>query len=445
MIAVPITLAQPLPSRRSGARPVAALLALLLAVGLSAPAIAQNVLIRNATVHTVGPQGSLPGADVLVEAGIIRTVGQGLVAPDGVLVVEADGRPLTPGLFAGLTGIGIEEVSAEPSGNDGALSYPAPLMPQMRPEFDVATAYNPRSTLLPIARRGGLSWTVLAAGSGEGGSIVAGQGAAVRLDGGFDAPYGQSSALFVNLGGRLAPLSGNSRAAQYMLLEQAFAEARGAVPVHLPSNLLTPAGRGALARQLDVGRLVVSVDRAADIRRVLALAERERFSLVLSGAAEGWLLADRIAAAGVPVLIDSLANLPVSFDAIAARLDAAARLHAAGVKVGFSQSGDASHNARKVRQLAGNAVANGLPWEAGLAGLTRVPAEAFGLGAQLGSIEVGKQADLVLWSGDPLEVNTMAERMWLAGVERPLVSRQTELRDRYLRPEGRLPRAYPAR
>jgi len=146
--------------------------------------------------------------------------------------------------------------------------------------------------------------------------------------------------------------------------------------------------------------------------------------------------------------VDSLANLPASFDHLGASLETAARLNAAGVRVGFSQAGDASHYARKLRQLAGNAVANGLPWEAGLAALTRIPAESFGAGAQLGSIEVGKRADLVLWDGDPLDVIHLAEQVWLGGQAQPMRSRQSELRDRYLRaaPDraaGALPLAYP--
>ena len=116
----------------------------------------------------------------------------------------------------------------------------------------------------------------------------------------------------------------------------------------------------------------------------------------------------------------------------------------AGVAVGFTQSGDASHNARKIRQLAGNAVANGLPWADGLAALTRVPAETLGVADQLGSIAVGRRADLVLWSGDPLEVSTVATQVWLDGEAQPMRSRQTELRDRYLRGANGLPRAYPA-
>src|SRR3546814_12202742 len=109
--------------------------------------------------------------------------------------------------------------------------------------------------------------------------------------------------------------------------------------------------------------------------QLLRWSKRHGVRIAISGGAEAWKLAPQLAAAGVPVFVDPLANLPSDFDHIGASMENAARLHAAGVAVGFTQSGDASHNARKIRQLAGNAVANGLPWADGLAGLTRVPAQ----------------------------------------------------------------------
>lgn len=411
----------------------------------SALALAQDVLIRNATVHTASAAGTLRGNDVLVQGGVIRAIGPQLVAPAGISIIDANGAPLTPGLFAGVSGIGIEEVSAEASANDSALAFgaSAPQAAQMRPEFDVTLAYNPRSSLLPVARMGGLSFTQLAAGSGPGGSIIAGQGGLVRLDGGFDGiPFAEQRALFINLGGNLAALSGNSRAGAYMLLAQAISEARSAPPAGSANTLLTPAGRSSLAGYFGHGRVLVGVDRAADILRVIDIAKREKLDIVLVGAAEGWLVASQLAAAKVPVLIDGLENLPASFDSLTASLENAARLHAAGVAVGFSQRGDASHNARKIRQLAGNAVANGLPWDAALAGLTAVPAKALGVDDRIGSIAVGKLADLVLWSGDPLELTSSARQVWLAGKAMAMQSRQTQLRDRYLRAAGPLPRAY---
>ena len=194
---------------------------------------------------------------------------------------------------------------------------------------------------------------------------------------------------------------------------------------------------------------MVGVNRAADIRQLLRWADKEKVRIAISGGAEAWKVAPELARTRVPVFIDGLAALPSDFDQIGATLENAKRLDAAGVSVGFTQSGDASHNARKIRQHAGNAVANGLPWDDGLAGLTRVPAEALGVGDQLGSIAVGQRADLVLWSGDPLEVSSVARQVWLGGNAIPMRSRQTELRDRYLHPSapaeaGGLPRAYPA-
>ena len=410
-------------------------------------ASAQDVLIRNATVHTATARGALAGADVLVRDGRIAAIGNGLDAA-GAQVVEAEGRPLTPALFGGISGIGIEEVSAEDPTTDASLALGV-LTSEMsvRPEFVVTRAYYPASVLVPVARVDGIGWTLLGANATLGGSIIGGQGGVVRLDGSPD-PVGPR-VLFVQLGGGSAELTGNSRAAQWMLLDQLVAEARGRISPESRHSLLTPAGRETLRRYLDGGgRVIVGVHRAADIRQLLRWADRHEVDIAISGGAEAWKLAPQLAAAGVPVFVDPLQNLPDSFDRIASTLENAARLHAAGVAVSFAQAGDNSHNARKVRQLAGNAVANGLPWEAGLAGLTRVPAQVLGIGGEIGTIAVGQRADLALWSGDPLEVSSVALQVWLDGEAIPMRSRQTELRDRYLRTQatpdaGGLPRAYP--
>lgn len=410
-------------NKRRRAWPGATLVALLL---MTTAASAQDLLVRGATVATASARGNVEDADVLVQGGIIRTVGRGLSAPAGVPVVEAKGRMLTPALFGGITEIGIEEVSGESSTVDSALKIgEQPL----RPEFDVTLAYNPASVLIPVARLDGIGFTAL--GAATGGGFVAGQGGVVRFDGSAD-PIGPR-ALFLRLGAAASELTGQSRAAQWMLLQQMVDEARGQVDADSPHALLTPAGRRTLARYLSgQGRIVVEVDRAADIRQLLRWAAREKVKIAIAGGAEAWQLAPELAAARVPVFVDALGNLPTTFDQIGATLENAARLQRAGVPVAFAQRDDASHNARKMRQLAGNAVANGLPWADGLAGLTRVPAEVLGVADQIGSIEPGKRADLVLWEGDPLDVAHYAEQVWLGGRAMPMRSRQTELRDRYL-------------
>src|SRR5690606_30108767 len=297
-------------------RTVKAGLASLLALAIL-PAAAQEVLIRNATVHTATERGTLQGADVLVRDGRIAAVGNGLAA-GSAQVVDAQGQPLTPAFFGGITGIGIEEVSGEASTRDASLALGENAKDmRVRPEFDVSLAYNPESILLPVARVEGIGFTLLSAGSTAGGSIIGGQGAVVRLDGSPD-PAGPKL-LFVSLGAGASNLSGSSRAGQWMLLEQLVAEANGLIPADSGFALLTPAGRATLNRYIeDGGRIVVEVDRAADIRQLLRWSRKHGLKVAVSGGAEAWKLASQIAAADVPVFVDPLVNLPGNFDRIGA-------------------------------------------------------------------------------------------------------------------------------
>jgi hypothetical protein len=405
-----------------------------LAWAASASASAADVLIRGAKVHTMTSAGTLDNADVLVRNGRIAAVGNALAVPAGATVVDAKGRALTPGLFGGVTAVGLDEVEEEDGTDDAKLLVREPFHEiQIRPEFDPTIAFNPRSTLVPVARVEGVTWTVLGPGKPDdgGGSFVQGQGAAVTLDGRYDAVLDGSRSLFVNLGTDAFAITGGSRAAQFMVLDQAIREARspGVATEH---TLLQPAGREVLKRYLAGGRVVFDVDRAADIRQVLAFSKRNGLKPVILSGAEAWVVAADLAREKVPVLLDSLLALPSDFDHIGARLDNAALLDKAGVKIAFSQYDRSSHNSRKVRQLAGNAVAHGLRFDAALAGLTSNAADIFGLGASRGRIARGQVADLVLWSGDPLEVTSLADAVWIAGVAIEMHSRQTDLRDRYL-------------
>jgi hypothetical protein len=404
-----------------------------LAIGLliSTSANAETLFINDATVHTVSSRGVLQQGDILVRDGRITAIGVGLQAPADANVIDAEGRPVTPGFFAGVTALGLEEVSLEDATVDAGLDVTG-----LRPEFDVTPAFNPHASAIPVTRIEGLTWTVL--GAKRAGSFLGGQGRAVSLDGGYDSFFG-ARVLFIDVGADASEQSAGSRAWQWMLLDQAMQEAQTEV-TWSPEPLLTVAGRSALAGFRAGGHIVFQADRASDILQVLKFAEKHGVRAVISGGAEAWMVADRLAEVGVPVLLDALLNLPKSFDMLGARLDNAAILNEAGVTVAFSST--ATHNARKLRQVAGNAVANGLPFEAGIAAMTLNPAIIFGLEEELGTLSENKVAHIVLWSGDPLEVTTVADQVIIDGKSVDMVSRQTQLRDRYLPRDPELPRAY---
>ena len=402
-----------------------------------------TVLIRDATVHTMTAAGTLEHTDILISDGKIAAIGHGLDAPANAEIIAAGGRPVTPGLFGGIGHLGIEEIGEESTVDDYALK-----LGSMRPEFDVTMAFNPDSVVLGVNRIGGITFAMLApsaeaGGKGSSSTIIAGQGSMARLDGTLE-PAGH--ALFVAVGGGANALSGGTRAAQFMLLQQAIAEVRAPKSL-LPGDarLLTPGGRQALATYLEGGSPIVpagdslasrsvvfSADRASDIRQVIAFAKREKLRVAISGGAEAWRVAPELATARIPVILNPLNDLPDSFDAVGSTLENAARLQHAGVKIAFSFDDPAPHNIRKIRQAAGIAVAHGLSWDDALAAITRNPAEIFGVTAANGSLGRGRPADLVLWSGDPLEVTTLADRVFIQGVAQSMHSRQTELRDRYL-------------
>jgi len=175
--------------------------------------------------------------------------------------------------------------------------------------------------------------------------------------------------------------------------------------------------------------VVFHVQRASDILAALQLAKEFSVRPIIAGGAEAWKVARQLAAAKVPVLVNPLLPGPTSFDKLGARDDNAALLHAAGVNVVITTND--THNARKLRQLAGNAVRAGLPHEAAIAAITRGPAEAFGMATQYGTLAPGKVANVVVWSGDPLETTTHPIAVIIRGRRIDLANRQTALLNRY--------------
>jgi len=390
---------------------------------------ADSLLITNGLVWTAD-QETVANTDIHIVDGLITRVGPDLDGLSSDITIDAAGRLVTPAFFAGITAVGLSEIGMVYESVDSRLN--ALYTGLMHPEFDVRDAYNPHSSVVPVTRIEGFGYTLLAAAPGD--RTLSGQGSLVRLDGGFSSFEG-STVIFVNVDGPSSDMVGGSRAAHWMLLEAAFAEQNTA---DSDLKLISPLGKAALRDAQRTGIFVFRANRASDIIRVLQFAKERRLNAVISGGQEAWMVRDALADARIPVVINALDNLPGSFDALGARLDNAALLHSAGVKVLFT-SGE-TQNARKVRQVAGNAVAHGLPHSVAMAAMTSEPAAVFG--GQQREIATGRLADLVVWSGDPLDVNAAADVVIAGGIPDPMTSRQTQLLQRYLPEDAGLGRAY---
>ena len=419
-------------SRRIGTWSVAPL-ALLLA-GAPASAVGQDLAVTGGTVHTVSGE-MLEGATVLILDGYIVAVGVDVDVPTGVASLDATGRIVTPGLFDITTSVGLVEVGMVGSTVDFQMQGDA-----VRAAFDVVDGINPRSILVPINRAAGLT-TVLTAPAG---GLIAGQAAVIDLAGSSTGEMlvQRRAAMVANFSPGAV---GGARGAVTLRLREVLDDAR----FWRDHRGEFDAGR---ARDLSVSRLdlealgpvldghmplIVSAHRASDIEAVLRIADDYGLDLVVSGGSEAWLVADRIAAAGVPVILKPLNSSPEGFDRLGARFDNAALLHEAGVEVVVGSFD--SHNARWLTLEAGNAVRFGLPWEIALRAVTLAPARAVGVDDRYGSLEPGKVGNLVVWTGDPFELSTRAESVVIRGSVTSPENRQIDLFRRYRELDGQSP------
>ena len=417
----------------SAARAVAvapALAAGLLAVLAPTPALgAQEIAIVGGTVHTVsGPP--IEAATVLIRDGRIVAVGEDVAVPAGARRIEAAGKVVTPGLFDPYSSLGLVEVDAVDPTRDERMEDDL-----VTPAFDPVVGLNPRSTLLPFARAGGLT----TAATMPSGGLIAGQAAVIDLAGGTPSEMlvRRGAAMMADFDEDAAQAVGGARGSAALKLREALedarfwrdhraafdrGESRELAQSRLDLEALQPVLTGAIP-------LIVEAHRASDILAVLAIAAEFGLRPVILGGSEAWMVAGELARARVPVILKPLSSLPGGFERLGARFDNAALLAAAGVAIAFTPF--ENHRASGITQEAGNAVRWGLPWDAALRAITLTPAEIYGVDGRYGSLEPGRVADVVVWSGDPLELSSRAETVLVRGVVMPDWTRQGELFERY--------------
>ena len=391
----------------------------------------ETVAIVNGRVLPVsGP--AIERGTVIIRGGKIAAVGAGIAVPAGARVVDAAGKLVTPGLIESATQIGIVEIALSAEGTTDQSTTDTGLSAA----FNVVDAFNGESAIIPVTRVDGITSAVVM--PGNTGHVLVGQGAMVALTG-AQAPAAivkAPVAMFAILGEAGAGAEGGSRASAMLRLREALQDAldfaRNRVAWNAAQRRTYARGRLDLEALGPVVRgelpLAVQANRASDLLAAMRLADEFHLKLILMGAADGWKVADAIAARKVPVVVKPLTDIP-SFDALGATLENAARLAKAGVTVVLSSFD--THNARNIRQEAGNAVANGLGHDAALEAVTLAPARLWGVADRIGSLEVGKDADVVIWSGDPFELTTNVEAVFIKGQEMPKDTRQRQLLDRY--------------
>ena len=390
--------------------------------------LAKTIAITNATVYTASEQGVLSNATVVIENDAIVAINPKNVSADET--IDAKGRILTPGFIGSINNLGLVEVGAVARTRDGR-DKKADIT------FDASLAFNPKSTAIAYTRKGGITSNIVAPDGGEG--LFAGQTFTVDLSGEFDSVINKQNGVLVYLGSE----SKGSRAKKLQDLDHKLADIQEKLNKK-PSKDEKSAKE--LKRDEKVIKALLSgekpllafADRATDLLALLTLKEKYSLDLILVGASDAILVADKISAAKVPVILSAIDNLPSSFDSLHASLTNMAFLIKADVKVILAPKGS-SHNLNQLRYDAGVSVANGVTKADALSSLTANVADVFKLNS--GRIAVGKNADLVLWSGDPFELSTKVDAMWIGGKQISTQSRQDALRNRYTT-QSNMPRSY---
>ena len=420
---------------------------LALVASLFAPSVvaAQTIAIVGGKVYPVSAP-PIDNGTVLIRDGRIVAVGASVTVPAGAQRIDATGKVVTPGFVNGSSRVGLEEIGSVPATREMIAKGRDRVAAAFRPWEGL----NPRSVLIEQTRDAGVTAIVAM----PAGGLISGQAGVLRLvNGGVTdmlvrAPVGMVANLGPAYGPNFTPrgetltrlreILEDTRVYRTRRADYERAQTRQLVLSKIDMDALVPVLEGRVP-------LIVDVDRASDIETAMKIAREYNIRLIVMGGAEAWMLADRLAAARIPVLTGAMNNIPTQFATLGQRQENAGLLAKAGVAVtliGNAEGGSTdAFTARNVRYEAGNAVAYGMEYNAALRAITLTPAEIFGVADQVGSLAAGKRADVVIWSGDPFEFSSQAEHVFVNGVQSTTPTREDLLEARYknLPPSPRSP------
>jgi imidazolonepropionase-like amidohydrolase len=388
---------------------------------------------------------------VVIRDGKIAAVGANVEVPAGATVIDAKGLQVYPGLFDPVTEMGLSEISAVSATVDATETG------QYNPDVVAATAVSPSSEHIPVTRASGITEVLAVPASGgfdSGGArgTIGGQASAIHMAGWTinDMLINKSVAMVINWPSmetrsfdfstfsiRNRPFNEAKQEYEKQVNElgdyfdaaRHYAQAMGhGGPSDYKRDLkleaLAPVVRGQLA-------VLVFADRARDIRNAVEFCDKQKLKMILAGGEEAYQVKDLLRSKGIPVILRPTLTLPSQeddpYDVLLAQ---PAQLSQAGVKFAFG-SFDNSF-ARRLGQQAANAVAYGLPYDEALKAVTIYPAEIFGLGDQLGTLETGKVANVIVTNGDPLEVTTDVKYLFIRGERTSLDNKHLRLYEKYL-------------
>ncbi len=429
--------------------------ALMLALGVSMANAQSVIAIQGGKLLTV-THGVIENGTILIQDGKIKEVGADVRVPPDAKVIDARGKVVMPGMFDAGDQLGLVEIPAERITVD-STEYTDPLHPELR----VLDALNPRSEMIRVARAGGIT---NATSTPAEGNLIAGQSAVIKLDGEtVDQLVVKSpAALVINLGEASKQTYGaknrppETRMGQMAMLRQEFLKAQhyrdereayakkstAASGDNSKPESGKPSAPPARDLKLDVlvqaleGKLpvVIRADRVSDLEMALRLADEFKLHIVLADAAAAWRIADQLAAKRIPVLVGPILEAPDSMESLDVRLGNAALLAKAGVPIALQTS--SSISVRDLPFEVEYAIAYGLPEDTALAAVTLNPAKFFGVDDRLGSLDVGKAANLIVLDGEPFRVKTAVVAELIGGKVVDLSNHQTELYNYYKKKYG---------